>query len=95
LPALSSSGIGAGERAVISWAAANRDFTAILDDHEARIAAQRLGIKMLGTVGVVLRFKHAGLIPEAKIALLKIRSSGGFMSDALLHEALRRAGEHL
>ena len=95
LPDLSSSGIGAGERAVISWAAANRDFTAILDDHEARIAAQRLGIKVLGTVGVVLRFKQAGLIPEAKIALLKIRSSGGYMSDALLREALQRAGEHL
>ena len=95
LPNLSSSGIGAGERAVISWAAANQDFTAILDDYEARTAAQRLGIKVLGTVGVVLRLKQAGLIPEAKIVLLKIRSSGGYMSDALLREALRRAGEQL
>jgi predicted nucleic acid-binding protein len=95
LPGLSSSGIGAGERAVISWAAANRDFTAILDDHEARLAAQRLGIKVLGTIGVVLRLKQAGLISEAKVALLKIRDSGGYMSDALLCEALRRVGEHL
>ena len=77
LPVLSDYGIGAGERSVISWAAANREFTAILDDYEARIAAQKLGVKLLGTVGVVLLLKQANLIPEAKSALLNIRNAGG------------------
>jgi predicted nucleic acid-binding protein len=95
LPVLSASGIGSGERSVISWAAANPEFTAVLDDYEARLAAQRLGLKVLGTIGVVLRLKQAGLIPDAKTAMLRIRNVGGYFSDALLGEALQRVGEHL
>ena len=95
LPVLSSYGIGAGERSVISWAVANRGFTALLDDYEARIAAQKLGVRVIGTVGVVLLLKQANLIPEAKSVLLTIRSAGGYISDALLREALQRVGEHL
>jgi predicted nucleic acid-binding protein len=93
LPALSGSEIGSGERSVISWAAAHRGFIAVLDDREARIIAQRLGIRILGTVGVVLRLKAAGLIPEVKPHLRRIRREGGYFSDALFREALFRAGE--
>jgi len=93
--ALSNYGIGAGERSVISWALAKPHFTAVLDDYEARVAAQKLGAKVLGTVGVVLLLKQAKLISEAKTALLTIRSAGGYISDALLREALQRVGEHL
>lgn len=91
--ALSGSAIGDGERSVISWAVAHKDFVAVLDDREARIIAQRLGVKVLGTVGVVLRLKSAGLIAEVKPHLSKIRQVGGFVSDELFHEALRCAGE--
>ena len=45
LSALAGSEIGAGERSVISWAAAHPGFLAVLDDHEARVIAQRLGVK--------------------------------------------------
>jgi predicted nucleic acid-binding protein len=93
LPELAQAGIGPGERAVISWAAANSGFIAVLDDSEARLLARRLGVPVLGTVGVVLDLKAAGLIPEIKSYLLEIRRVGGYMSDALFEEALRRAGE--
>jgi predicted nucleic acid-binding protein len=92
---LSSYGIGAGERSVISWAVANQGFTAVLDDYEARKAAQQLGVPVLGTVGVVLLLKQCNLIPDAKTSLLTIRRAGGFLSDTLLREALKRVGEHL
>ena len=94
LAELSGSEIGPGERSVISWAAAHRGFIAVLDDHEARVIAQRLGVKILGTVGVVLRLKQAGLISEAKPHLLHIKKVGGYIGDELLREAIRRAGEH-
>jgi predicted nucleic acid-binding protein len=93
LSVLSGSEIGSGERAVISWAAAHRGFMAVLDDHEARVIAQRLGIRILGTVGVVLRLKAAGLVSEVKPHLLRIRSEGGYISEGLFREALLRAGE--
>lgn len=95
LKQLSSAGIGSGERAVISFAAANPDFVAVLDDLEARAIAHRLGVKTVGTVGVVLRLKKAGLISEAKSHLQQIRKVGGYMSDELFHEALRQTGENL
>ena len=90
---LASTGIGSGERAVISFAAANSGFLAVLDDLEARVMARRLGVKTLGTIGVVLRLKKAGLIPEAKLHLQQIRKAGGYMSEELFREALRQTGE--
>jgi predicted nucleic acid-binding protein len=48
---------------------------------------------ILGTVGVVLRLKKAGLISEVKPYLLRIKSVGGYIDDALFREAVRRAGE--
>ncbi|HEY1717579.1 MAG TPA: DUF3368 domain-containing protein [Verrucomicrobiae bacterium] len=95
LKLLSTSGIGSGERAVISFAKVHSGFVAVLDDLEARTIALRLGIKTLGTVGVVLRLKKAGLISEAKLHLQQIRKIGGYMSDELFHEALRQVGEKL
>jgi len=95
LKQLSSVGIGSGERAVISFAAADSGFIAVLDDLEARVIAHRLGIKTLGTVGAVLRLKKAGLISEAKSHLQQIRKIGGYMSDELFREALRQVGEQL
>jgi predicted nucleic acid-binding protein len=78
---------------VISWAAANPGFVAVLDDSEARIAARRAGIRVIGTVSVILELKRASLIPEIKPHLLEIRRVGGYISDELFQEALRRAGE--
>jgi predicted nucleic acid-binding protein len=92
-PALSAAAIGKGERAVITWAMNHREYRAVLDDREARETARRLGVVVLGTVGVVLRLKGAGLIPVAKPHLVEIRRVGGYMSEALFREALRRAGE--
>jgi predicted nucleic acid-binding protein len=93
LAELSDFGIGAGERAVISWAKAHHGFLAVMDDREARVAAQQLGVHVIGTVAVVLRLKRAGLISEVKSPLLGIKVSGGYIGDELFREALRSAGE--
>jgi len=93
LAELSGFGIGLGERAVIAWAKAHPGFVAVMDDHEARVAAQQLGIRVIGTVGVILLLKRAGVITEAKSPLLRIRSMGGYVGDELFRKALRNAGE--
>lgn len=94
-PSLSGSQLGPGERAVISWAVAHPGFIAVLDDLEARVLGQRLGIRVIGTVGIVLRLKKAGLIAEAKSHLEKIREVGGYIGDDLFREALRQVGEKI
>ena len=93
LAVLRETGIGPGERSVISWAAKNPGFVAVLDDSEARAAAQRFGVRVRGTVGVVLEMKKRGLIPEVNAPLTQIRRVGGYMSDELFREALHCAGE--
>lgn len=87
--------IGPGERAVISWAATNPGFVAVLDDLEDRNVAHRMGIPLMGTVGVVLRLKKAGVISTAQPALQAIRAAGGYFSDKLFAAALKQAGESL
>jgi len=93
LAELADSEIGSGERSVISWAAADRGFIAVLDDREARVIAKGFGTKIIRTVGVVLRLKKAGLISEVKPHLQQIKNAGGYIGDGLLREALRSAGE--
>jgi len=90
---LAGSDVGAGERSVISWAVTDPNFVAVLDDYGARIAAQRLGVRLVGTVGVVLKLKKAGKIGEVKSHLLEIRRVGGCIGHQLFREALRLANE--
>lgn len=91
--ALSQSAIGAGERSVIAWALARPEFVAILDDRAARLQARQLGVPVIGTAGVLLRLKAAGLIERVESYLAEIRRAGGHVGDELRAEILRRAGE--
>ena len=85
--------IGAGERSVIAWAMAHSEFAAILDDQAARRQARREGVRVLGTIGVVLRLKAAGHIERVEPCLMTIRRVGGHISETLFREALAHAGE--
>ena len=92
-PQLAGSGIGLGERSVIAWALVHPGFVAVLDDSAARSQAGRLAVPVLGTVGVVIRMKQAGLIDKVKPQLLRIRQAGAHIGEGLLREAIRYAGE--
>jgi uncharacterized protein len=54
--------LGAGEAEAMALAAQRR-CRVILDDHQARSAATRIGVEVIGTVGVLLLAKRNGLIP--------------------------------
>ena len=90
---VASADIGAGERSVIAWALANPSFIAVLDDLAARRLATKLGAKTIGSVGVLLRLKRSGLIPEIRAPLLLIRQAGGHIGEDLFQRALTEAGE--
>ena len=65
----------------------------IVDDRKAREAAQRLGIPVTGTVGLILKAKQAGVIP-CILPLLNALDHNQFrLSQAIRAEALRLAGE--
>jgi predicted nucleic acid-binding protein len=85
--------LGAGERAVIAYAYAYRGTIAGLDDLQARKLAETLGVRVVGTLGILLRAKKASLIPAVRPALDAAVAQGFRLSPDLYQDALRLAGE--
>lgn len=77
-------GLGAGETAVLSYAQHHRDYTAIVDDREARRCANVLNISLLGTAGVVVLARRRGLIGSTEVALRQLQGAGLWMSEQLI-----------
>ncbi len=92
-PLILSWDLGRGETEVISWAYLNRDYEAILDDRAARNCASSLGIRVRGTIGIILLAKKEGALPQAKPLLNQITESGLRISPELLRAAYRLADE--
>ena len=92
-PFLAGWDLGAGESAVISLANAQSGAVAVLDDLAARRCAQAHGIRMTGTLGLVLLAKKRGLIAEAGSALAAIVAAGLYVSEKTLADVRARAGE--
>lgn len=94
-PRIAAWDLGAGETAVLSWAAAHPGSTAILDDYAARTCARVLRIPVVGTLGLALRLKVRGRIAEARPLIEELRQAGLYLSDHLIEQALALVGESL
>ena len=81
-------GLGRGETAVLSSALAHRQWTAVLDDAEARRCARSLGITVVGTLGLVLRAARTKRIPAAAPVVRALRDAGLYLTDAVVARAL-------
>jgi len=82
-----------GEAEVIALAQERSAGLVILDERLARRHAARLGLKLTGTVGVLLRAKRKGLIEQIRPLIEEIQRSGIRLSPTLIAEALTLAGE--
>lgn len=85
--------IDKGEASAIALALETADNTVILDDWKARKLAERLGLSVTGTLGVIIRAKNTGLIPSIKPYLGKIRETNFRISEELEQIALKEANE--
>jgi uncharacterized protein len=65
----------------------------ILDDLKARRVAQRLKLRVCGTIGILLRAKRDGMIAEIRPRLDSLVDANFHMTPELYREALRLAGE--
>ena len=66
----------------------------LLDEWEGRRAAQRLGLRVLGVVGILLDAKSQGAISTMRPYLDAMRQTAGFyLDEALYVHALSLAGE--
>lgn len=85
--------LGTGERAVIAYAQAHRGYVVGMDDLRARQLAEAIGLRVTGTLGILLRAKRAGLIPAVKPLVADITAQGFRLSPELQRDVLRLAGE--
>jgi predicted nucleic acid-binding protein len=82
-----------GEASVIALAVENEDCLLIIDDSKGRREAKALGIKITGTLGVLLLAKERKLIEELKPLLNQIKSTNFRISQSLIYRTLAMAGE--
>jgi len=82
-----------GEAEVIALAEEKNIPQVLMDDRKGRRVTAARGLKVIGTVGLLLRAKAAGHIPSVRIALEALSAAGIRVSASLQTEALRIAGE--
>lgn len=92
-PAIAAWDLGAGETAVLSWAKEQAGFTCVLDDRAARNCARVIGLPCVGTLGLVLAAKEAGLLPAARPVLEEMMGAGFYLAGEILERSLRGTGE--
>jgi hypothetical protein len=84
--------LGRGERAAIARALAI-GAGLLTDDQEARDYAESLQLIVVGTLGVLIRGKRAGLVPSVAPLIQRLRASGQRFGHAVVLQALLAAGE--
>jgi predicted nucleic acid-binding protein len=67
--------------------------TIIIDDLKGRKIAESLGINITGTIGIIIKAKHWGIIPSIRPLLLKIKNTDFRLSEEIELRALKIAGE--
>lgn len=84
--------VGKGESEAIALAVQTKR-QLITDDKQARTAADRLGVSVFGTIGLLVRAKNAGILDEIKSILDDLETNRFFVSRALREEVLKIVGE--
>jgi predicted nucleic acid-binding protein len=75
-PEILSWDLGAGETQVITNAQSHGAERVVIDDLEARRCAKAMGLKVIGTLGIVGRAKAMGLIDQAEPVVRRLRETG-------------------
>lgn len=65
----------------------------LIDDSDAREKARLYGLKISGTIGILLRAKLEGKITSLKENLIKLKETGFRISDELITKALIEVNE--
>ncbi|MFK7905234.1 MAG: DUF3368 domain-containing protein [Chitinophagales bacterium] len=84
-----------GEASIIALAVemSTIEHVLILDDLKGRKLARKLGLKITGTLGVVLKAKVKGIIPLVKPILEDLKNDGLWIATKIENEILLIAGE--
>ena len=65
----------------------------LMDEKKGRRKLDQLGLRKIGTVGILLKATEVGLISIIRSELEKLRSKGFSLSNGLIKAVLKQAGE--
>ena len=85
--------LGHGEREAIALALELRPGHIVVDDLPARRLARALGLRVVGTLGILLVAKHRGLIDRVRPSLDDLVKNSFFVGPDLYEELLQLADE--
>ncbi|MGH7596577.1 MAG: DUF3368 domain-containing protein [bacterium] len=85
--------LGAGELAAMSLALENPNRIVILDDGLARRIAQAAGLKVWGTLKILLEAKSVGLTETIAPLVTRLEAAGMWISSDIRKRVLALAGE--
>ncbi len=93
MAALPPNRLGPGEQSVIAYALTGPELVAGLDDARARSVAEELGLRVIGTIGILLLAKRQKQIPALRPLLDAVRDCGFHIDAELYRKAIQLAGE--
>ena len=93
LPAVQRPTLGPGEREAICLAIEVNAAAILLDDDPARKLAAELGLRVIGTAGVLILAKERQLIPAVRPCLDALIENRFFLARTLYELILKRVGE--
>ena len=82
-----------GEAEVLSLAKEIKADLILLDEAKARKSAVIAGFEVMGLVGLLIVAKNLGLLKEIKSSIEELKRKKFRLSDRIVAEALRKAGE--
>ena len=92
--AIQAWGLGAGETAVLACVAdAPAERLAVLDDKAARRCAEALGLRVTGTMGLLLRARQSGVLGAVSPVIGDLIRAGLYVDDRLARATRAQAGE--
>lgn len=85
--------LGSGEAEVIALAKERGATTVVLDDLDARRFARRVGLRPIGTLGLLLAARLRNELPSLSAEIARLRKVGFYAGDELVTAVLEAAGE--
>jgi hypothetical protein len=85
--------LGPGETQVLMLALESRAAVVVLDDALARQVAEMLGLRLTGTLGLLLDAKRAGLVPAVAPLLARLQALRFRLAPHTRAAVLKLAGE--
>jgi predicted nucleic acid-binding protein len=80
-----------GEAAAIALAVELQADVILIDERHARAVATRLGLNVVGVLGVLVEAKHKALVPRLKPVLDDLITRAGFWVSSQLYERVLQA----